>query len=46
VDAGVASGVEGPDAELMRRSREAVLDAFEEVFETTLVRRGGRPPVR
>ena len=35
----------GPDADLMRRAKAALLRAFEEVFETELTRRGGAPPV-
>jgi lipoyl(octanoyl) transferase len=35
----------GPDADLMRRAKTALLRAFEEVFETELTRRGGAPPV-
>ena len=35
----------GPDADLMRRAKAALLSAFEEVFETELTRRGGAPPV-
>lgn len=35
----------GPDKELMRRAKEALLAAFQEVFELELVRRGGVPPV-
>jgi len=35
----------GPDPDLMRRAKKALLCAFEEVFETKLTRRGGAPPV-
>ena len=35
----------GPDVDLMRRAKAALLRAFEEVFETELTRRGGAPPV-
>ena len=35
----------GPDPDLMRAAKKALLCAFEEVFETKLTRRGGAPPV-
>jgi lipoyl(octanoyl) transferase len=43
-DSGRAAGI-GPDAALMRRAKKALVRAFEEVFETALIQRGGAPPV-